>query len=464
MKSKIPLILFVAFGLSITTIFAQTTQPTPVERPRVVDPSSNSQSPIIVGHPQPPVSNNSGADSSLPPIIVGRPQTSPTPTPRPTPRQTPPYNLPSPTPTPFQTNTPTSFPASVNVNPLDKPLSLSQIRSQINSAKRTMQSRPLNTALTQPTTDGTIPTITSFVTIAVYEPRLSQTHYVTMPKEYFLMRNFETVLPSSLPNRNLRVRVIRTNGVNTAVLVFDEYGKPLVPLIAQYPVERNGYFYEMAYYISGHPALLSSEVARAGQLYVRGIMETANQKLREKGVFISPEVMDVAERLAIVEHVDHGRFNTENQQALFEEVYSLFALNEGNTYRYAVSTAGAGGVVQMIPSTYRMVRSWYPQVPLIVDFVEGMRNHVNAAQAMLIYMQVTWNDLRNNATVQDALAAGIATPAELMSAGYNSNPAKLPAYIKRGGANWKYLIPRETQMYHRIYDSLQSRIVLPPRK
>ena len=27
------------------------------------------------------------------------------------------------------------------------------------------------------------------------------------------------------------------------------------------------------------------------------------------------------------------------------------------------------------------------------DFVEGMRNHVNASQAMLLYMQMTWNDL-----------------------------------------------------------------------
>ena len=32
----------------------------------------------------------------------------------------------------------------------------------------------------------------------------------------------------------------------------------------------------------------------------------------------------------------------------------------------------------MIPSTYRMIRAQYPNAGLMPDFVEGMRNHVNA--------------------------------------------------------------------------------------
>ena len=460
MKNKVPQLLLMMLLLSVAAVFGQSGSSNYVQRPRIVaaTPTPTPLPPIVVGRPASsptptPIEPNK---TTLPPIIVGKPSAAPTPTPiytpRPLPSPTPFYNIPAQAQTTF----------SAVVNPLEKPLSLSEIRAQLAAAKRTMQSRPLNTAMTQPTTDGTIPPITSFVTIAIYEPRIKQTHFVTLPKDYFLLRDFETVLPSSL-NRNIRVRIIRTNGVNTAVLAFDEYGKPIVPLLAQYPVERNGSFYEMAYYVSGHPALLSPEVTRAGQLYIRTIFDTANKHLRERGVYIAPEVLEVAERLAVVEHIDHGRFNTENRQALYEEVYSLYALNEGNTYRYAVSTAGAGGIVQMIPSTYRMVRDQYPQIPLMPDFVEGMRNHVNATEAMLLYMSSTWNDLRNNSTVQEALGSGIATPAELMSAGYNSNPAKLPGYIKRGGANWKFLIPRETQMYHRIYDSLQSLIILPPR-
>jgi hypothetical protein len=171
---------------------------------------------------------------------------------------------------------------------------------------------------------------------------------------------------------------------------------------------------------------------------------------------MTPEVLDMAERLCLVEHVDHQRFRTESRLALFNEVYALYALNELDTYRYSVSTAGAGGMVQMIPWTYQMLRQRYPAVGLNPDFVLGMRNHGNALEAMLLYIRDTWSDLLRNETIAGALATGIATPADLIAAGYNSNPAKLAGYIRRGGTAWRTLIPRETQMYLQIYQSLES--------
>jgi hypothetical protein len=50
-----------------------------------------------------------------------------------------------------------------------------------------------------------------------------------------------------------------------------------------------------------------------------------------------------------------------------------------------------------------------------------------------------------------------------MAAGYNSNPAKLPGYIKRGGSNWRTLIPRETKIYLQIYASLEKAVPMSPR-
>ena len=121
-------------------------------------------------------------------------------------------------------------------------------------------------------------------------------------------------------------------------------------------------------------------------------------------------------------------------------------------------------MVQMIPPTYRMIRSRYPNAALMPDFVDGMRNHVNATQAMLLYMQMTWNELIATPTVYEAMQSGIATQEQLMAAGYNSNPAKLPGYINRGGANWTTLIPRETKIYLQIWDSLERAVVMAPRK
>ncbi len=322
-----------------------------------------------------------------------------------------------------------------------------QIQARIAEAERLLKSRPLHTAMTSPST--------SLVTLAAFDRSNSRIHLVTLYKETFLTKGSELTVPSSL-GTTLSVRVLRANGVNTAVAIFDNQGRSFVPLVVEFPIEKRGVFREMAYYTSAHPALLSPDLSRSGRAYVHRMIDLAVKRLREKGTFISPQIIDVAERLCLVEHVDHERFRQENRAALFDEIYSLFALNEPDTYRYSVSSAGAGGMVQMIPWAYNLVRQRHPGVGLIPDFVVGMRNHGNALQAMLLYMHDTWSDLAASEDVQYALNAKLATQTELLAAGYNSNAARLPLYIRRGGASWRTLIPRETQMYLQIYKALEA--------
>lgn len=330
----------------------------------------------------------------------------------------------------------------------------SMIQSRIGEAQRMLKTRPMATALTTPSIQ--------FVTIAALDRDTGKTHLITISKQTFLTKGAEINTITSF-GTNVNVRVLRANGVNTALTIFTPGGQSLVPLTVEYPIERNGLFREMAYYTSAHPALLSSDLVRSGQSYVRNMLDLAATRLRDRGVVISPQIIDVAERLCLVEHVDHERFRAENRLALYEEIYSLFALNELDTYRFAVSSAGAGGMVQMIPWAYNLVRSRHPGVGLIPDFVTGMRNHANALQAMLLYMHDTWNDLTANDEVRYALNSKTATPAELLAAGYNSNAAKLPGYLKRGGDNWRTLIPRETQMYLAIYKSFEGLVPLKTR-
>jgi len=327
------------------------------------------------------------------------------------------------------------------------------IRARIGEAERMFKSRPLPTSMA--------PSI-QFVTLAALDQSTARIHHVTLLKETFLTKGSEFQTTSSL-GMPLSVRVLRANGVNTAVTVFDKKGRSLTPLLVEFPIEKRGVFRELAYYTSAHPALLSPELAQSGQLYVRNMLDLAAKRLGEKGVFISPQIIDVAERLCLVEHVDHERFRQEDRGALFKEVYSLFALNELDTYRYSVSTAGAGGMVQMIPWAYNLMKQRHPGVGLTPDFVVGMRNHANALQAMLLYMRDTWNDLAANQEVQYALSAKLATQPELLAAGYNSNAARLPGYLKRGGSSWRVLIPRETQMYLQIYKNFEALVPIKPR-
>ena len=338
-----------------------------------------------------------------------------------------------------------------------KGLNFSQIKAKIAEAKRQMQTRPLTTALTEP------PSISNLVRIAYYDWRDKKIDYIVISKDAFLTPNTLTTAISS-NGRQMTQTTIRANGVNTPMVIKDETGQAHLPLLIQYPVEKAGRFVETAYYMSTHPGLVTPEVVSAGRFYVHNVIEIARDQLKNKGYFIQPKVADIAERLATVEHVDHLRFRTEFHPNIYNDIFTLYALNEGQTYRYSVSSAGAGGMVQMIPPTYRMVRSRYPNAALMPDFVEGMRNHVNATQAMLLYMQMTWNDLAASPTISSAMATGIATQEHLMAAGYNSNPAKLSGYINRGGESWTVLIPRETQIYLQIWDSLERAVSLAPRK
>jgi len=294
------------------------------------------------------------------------------------------------------------------------------------------------------------------VTLAVAAPS-GDVQTLRATKEEFLQKggSFNAVSSSG---ESLKVSVVRPNYVNTAVRVTDENGRELQPLVVRYPVEREGKLHEVAYYTSAHPAVENKEVVRAGGQYVREQLDEAARRLNSIGEPIDPAVVDVAERLCHVEHTDHKRFLTEDSASLFDEIRTLYALNAGDTYRYSVSSAGAGGMVQMIPPTYEGTREQHPRADLKADFVEGMRDHANATQAMLLYMQDTWDYLKKQDEVTAALDGGLATQAELLAAGYNSNPRKLPGYLSRGGAAWRTLIPEETKMYLRIYSAVEANV------
>src|SRR5438552_558252 len=322
------------------------------------------------------------------------------------------------------------------------------IFSQITEARRLLSSRP---------TSGVS---RDLVTVAALDTDTSKISTFSLPKNEFLVKGAD-LSASMQTGATVRVHVVRANGVNTAVTVADvSTGRTLVPLMVQFPIVKSGAVTEMAYYTSAHPALLSPGVTEAGKAYVRRMLDAAAARLAQDGVSVSPDIVDIAAHLCIVEHTDHKRFKNEDHTVLFPEILALYALNEGNTFRYSVSTAGAGGMIQMIPRTYDAIRQQHSGVSLQTDFVSGMRDHANALEAMLLYMNDTWNNLSRSTEVQDALRNGIATKPELLAAGYNSNPMRLPLYLKNGGTQWRTLIPAETQMYLAIYSSIDNTLQL----
>jgi len=325
---------------------------------------------------------------------------------------------------------------------------LNRMRARITTAKRLLEREA--------------PQTTDFVKVAVEDAATSDVHLLKLSKDAFLDKDAETLATSS-SGKTFKLRAVRPNYVNTAVRVTDAAGREFQPLVVQYPVEKGGALKEVAYYSSAHPALRSPELVSGGRAYVRRMLDEAAARLAVHGKAVAPEIVDAAERLCIVEHTDHKRFKTEDQASLYNEIFTLYALNAGDTYRFSVSSAGAGGMVQMIPPTYKAIREMHPSVGLNPDFVAGMRDHSNALEAMLLYMQGTWDDLLEHEEVRQALATNVATQTELLAAGYNSNPMRLHLYLQRGGTNWRTLIPAETQMYLRIYASVDNLVEFKAR-
>ena len=323
-------------------------------------------------------------------------------------------------------------------------LSSAQVAEKIADAKQLLRSRAALTSTS--------------VTLAALDQETSQINIFSVPKDSFLIKGSKLAATTQL-GRSVLVHVISPNGVNTAVTISDATtGRQFVPLVVQYPIVKSGSITETAYYTSAHPALLSAEVISAGNSYVTTMLETAAKHLSDNGVSISRDIINIAEHLVIVEHTDHRRFLNEDRSKIYPDILSLYALNQGDTFRYSVSSAGAGGMIQMIPRTYEGIRQQHPGIDLATDFVSGMRNHANALEAMLLYINDTWTYLQKQEEVQNALRNGFASKPELLAAGYNSNPMRLPLYLKNGGAGWRTLIPAETQMYLAIYSSVDSNV------
>ena len=336
---------------------------------------------------------------------------------------------------------------SVTVSP---PLTMTKLQEKLDEARELLKS--------QANAGG------RFVVLAVLDRETSKVDLVTVAKDLFLTKGAK-LYTTSQGGRAVNVTIVRANGVNTAVRVNDAAtGKELTPLTVAYPIVKGGSLTEVAYYNSAHPGVLVSDVAVAGQTYIGTMLDKAANELAATGVHVAPDIVEIAEHLCVVEHTDHKRFVNEAHSDLLPEIVSLYALNQGNTFRYSVSTAGAGGMIQMIPRTYDSVRQQHPEIPLQTDFVAGMRDHSNALKAMLLYMNDTWSNLAASSQVQEAMRDGIATKPELLAAGYNSNPARLPVYLQNGGANWKTLIPTETQMYLAIYGEVDRNIAFRKRE
>lgn len=297
------------------------------------------------------------------------------------------------------------------------------------------------------------------VGISMLERKSGELYFVKMAKPNFITKDYQEDYTLE-DGTAITVHIDQPNFINTKVSIQSQEGD-FLPLTVKYPIIRKGAFKEMGYYTPAHRSLQEFGLAKLGEEYVQKILTDSKKSLRKAGIDIPEKVVKLAKLLCIVEHIDHGRYRREDTGDLTNEVHTLFALNRERTYRYAVSSAGAGGMVQMIPKTYREISSAFPEVDWIGNFEEAMMNHPNASKAMLLYLNRYYTFFLSHDSVDEAVEKGFATEEELMAAGYNSNPVRVPPTLAKG-AYWKRSLPQETQIYLSILRSLDNSVTTAP--
>lgn len=195
-------------------------------------------------------------------------------------------------------------------------------------------------------------------------------------------------------------------------------------------------------YVPYSKTVHTDEVVRWGRIVLDKLVNNGLADIRSHGVmsraFPGKPLADVADPVALksimaIEHMDHRSVGRGADDRL-ELFYVELALNEGGAFRHDVSSAGANGLLQFIPSTYAsMVKRW-PQLKLIPDFHEGTANLANAIKAQIAYLDDVWSDLPTQA--KDPTV----TPPEYMRAylvaAYNTGGIRVRRAINMWGEKW----------------------------
>jgi hypothetical protein len=200
-------------------------------------------------------------------------------------------------------------------------------------------------------------------------------------------------------------------------------------------------------------------VRKAGLDYLMGRIKLARNDLAAKRVRLAEFLgmgdatpMEVSLVLSIIEHIDPDRFEhyEGNEIALVHEVLTIIGANTTEAYRYSKSPAGARGLFQFVPDTYRRLRQKYRSAGLKQDFVSGCDDHINAAKASLLLFDSDLASLPRklwSVARKDGRSVGM-----YLAAAYNCGPKRVETSARACKGQWTCLLPEETRVYLKKFD------------
>jgi hypothetical protein len=177
--------------------------------------------------------------------------------------------------------------------------------------------------------------------------------------------------------------MVRKNGVGSRFEI--AYPENMVVLALRTTVRAGKNSFKEVVYTPYSPQIDTPQVREAGLKYLTTQIELARKDLERRQARLygferlqTDVPTDVSLALSIIEHIDPARFMNcprGRESDLVNEVLTVIGANTCNAYAYSRSTAGAMGLFQIIPPTYKRLRNRYPQAGLMKDFLAGCTDH-----------------------------------------------------------------------------------------
>jgi hypothetical protein len=182
------------------------------------------------------------------------------------------------------------------------------------------------------------------------------------------------------------------------------------------------------------------DVLTYGANYLNNIINTVSNELQNlpsravPGQTITQAIPPaMIKALVYAEHTDTTQVLYGNDiQGTINQLNILLALNEGDAFKYSVSTASARGIAQFIPSTYTSLVQRHPEVNLIPDFAAGMSDHENSIKAMYLLL----DDYAGAVRVKAAQGFVASRVFEYGAASYNGGTTRVANAVNLFGSSW----------------------------
>lgn len=253
---------------------------------------------------------------------------------------------------------------------------------------------------------------------------------------------------------------VRNNGVGSRFEV--THPENMVVLALRTRVRTGENSHKEVVYTPYSPDIDTWPVRQAGLAYLTRQIELARKDLQAKNVRLSAfedlladgmPTEEVSLVLSIIEHIDPVRFKRcqEGQEAaLVREVLTIIGANTTRAYAYSKSPAGARGLFQFIPQTYKRLQERYPEAGLMEGFVPGCNDHVNAAKASLLLFDSDLSDLPRGWLSR--ARRNIRSIGAYLAAAYNCGAKRVGESARACGDEWTCRLPEETKIYLKKFD------------